>query len=317
MKKQKCDTCKKVFDKQLTNFDGQLWCEDCLTESTTLCHDCGARIYTSDAYYTADDYPICERCYDEHYFCCDGCGRVYHYDYCVDGYCEWCDVENGHSRPQACPDNKRYYSKSRWDLPVGVEIEAENGDYYSVYDDLAPNGFGVQEDGSLNGSGIEVQIPASNGGNTEKLISQACSTLSQNGFGISKRCGLHIHIEYPSRMKTIKRLLLMAYACEPIFYAVNPQSRKNSSYCQALNLAFKAGEIIRAKPQDIDKLFYSKRYFCPTKSKLRQFKRSKWNSCRYFGFNLHSLFHQNTVEFRYHGGTLSAEKITRWLKLLT
>lgn len=310
----KCNHCGGRFDEEeLITFDDRIWCEDCLNEETTVCADCDERIYLDDATYVNDD-PICERCYGDNYFQCEGCERYYHNDdYGEDGYCQYCLEE---SKPEVCPDNRRYYSKSRRDLPVGVEIEAEGGDYHDVYDDLADEGFGIQSDGSLNRSGIEIQVPASNGGSTGKLIRQACESLKENGFDISRRCGLHVHIEYPSRMKTIKRLLLMIYACEPVFYAINPRSRQSNNYCQSLNSAFTVHEIIQTKAGEIDRLFYSKKHPRLTESRVKNLKRMKWNDCRYFGFNLHSLFYQKTIEFRYHAGTMDSGKILCWIKLL-
>lgn len=174
----------------------------------------------------------------------------------------------------------------------------------------------MQDDGSLDSSGIEIQVPASSGRHIARLVQQACRSLEENGFDISRRCGLHVHIEYPSRMKTIKRLLLMIYACEPVFYAINPKNRQYSNFCQPLNKAFSVHEIIHTEAKGIDRLFYSKKHRDLTKSKVRDFKRAKWNECRYFGFNLHSLFYQKTVEFRYHAGTMSPFKIIRWLRFL-
>lgn len=309
-----CNTCKKAFDgDRLVSFDDRLWCPACLAEYTTICEDCGERIYTDDATYTADEYPVCDACCDANYFCCEACERVYHNEHMVNGVCEWC-YEDGECAT-AEPDNERYYFKSRRDLPVGVEIEAEGGDYMGVYDELSPKGFGVGKDGSLD-DGIEVQVPASNEGNTEKLIEQACESLRRNGFRISKRCGLHIHIEFPSRKKTIKRLLLMAYACEPILYAINPKSRRANGFCKPLASAFKASEIISADTGQIDKLFYSKGNSRITKCAIKYYKASKWNDCRYFGLNLHSLFYQGTIEFRYHAGTMEPGKIISWASLL-
>lgn len=174
----------------------------------------------------------------------------------------------------------------------------------------------VESDGSLGRHGIEIQVPASNGGTTENLVHQACQSLDDSGFEISKQCGLHVHIEYPSQWKTIKNLLLMIYACEPVFYAINPQSRQNNNFCQPLYKSFSVHEIVKAKAMEIDKLFYSKKHPDLTKRKIADFKKSKWNDCRYFGFNLHSLFYQKTVEFRYHSGTMEENKILRWIKLL-
>lgn len=308
-----CDTCEsRFYDQELTTFDSQLWCRDCLDEETTHCSDCGERVYVESVSYVSDE-PICESCYDNNYFQCENCGQCCHNDdYGEDGHCRYC----GGCKAEAQPDDKRYYSRSRKDPTVGVEIEAEGGSYSGVYDDLANEGFGVQTDGSLDSEGIEVQVPASNGDNTRKLVLQACQSLKDNGFDVSKRCGLHVHIEYLSRMKTIKRLLLMVYACEPVFYAINPKGRQDNDFCQPLRKAFSAHEIIQAQAKDIDKLYYSKKYTGLSESKVRDFKRSKWNQCRYFGFNLHSLFYQKTVEFRYHAGTISHQKIMYWIELL-
>jgi len=312
--KLKCNECgRKLNEEEATTFDDLLWCQDCLSRETTVCADCEERVYADEIRYAGDD-PICENCYDNNYFQCERCDRHYHHeDYGGDGCCRYCLEED---KPAIGPDNRRYRSKSRQDLPVGVEIEAEGGNYHGVYDDLASKGFGIQSDGSLASGGIEIQVPASNGCDTIKLVQQACRSLEENGFDISRRCGLHVHIEYPSRMKTIKRLMLMIYACEPIFYAINPQSRLDNNFCQPLNSAFSVHEIIRTKSQDIDKLFYSKRYTGLTKSKIRYFKMSKWNECRYFGFNLHSLFHQKTIEFRHHAGTMRPDKIIPWVHFL-
>jgi len=316
MKEIKCSGCQKLFaESKLTAFDDEMWCDECLSECTTICEDCGERIYTDDATYTVDERPICDRCYNENYFYCERCDRVYYYEHRVGDVCEWCSEDEDGGLPSKMPNDKRYYFRSRRDLPVGVEIEAEGGDYLAVYNELTPKGFGVEKDGSL-ANGIEVQVPASNNGNTEKLVKEACSAMKKHGFGISKRCGLHIHIEFPSRKRTIKKLLLTAYACEPVLYAVNPASRKDNSFCRPLASAFKIGEILSAKPEQIDKLFYSKRNSSTSEHALKIYKMHKWNDCRYFGFNLHSLFYRNTIEFRYHAGTMAPEKIISWINLL-
>jgi len=308
-----CDICGcRLYHEELVGFDNQLWCEACLDDETTCCADCGERVYLEQVTQVSDE-PICGNCYDNSYFQCEDCGQCFHNDdYGDSGCCRYC----GGCKAESQPDDRRYYSKSRRDPTVGVEIEAEGGSYDGVYDDLADDGFGVQSDGSLNNDGIEVQVPASNGKDTRKLVVQACQSLQDNGFDVSKRCGLHVHIEYLCRMRAVKRLLLMVYACEPIFYAINPKSRQDSNFCQPLRKAFKVHEIIQTQAKDIDKLYYSKKYTKLSKSEIRNFKRSKWNECRYFGFNLHSLFYQKTVEFRYHAGTISHQKIMSWIELL-
>jgi hypothetical protein len=108
----------------------------------------------------------------------------------------------------------------------------------------------------------------------------------------------------------------MIYACEPVFYALNPKSRQDNHYCQPLLKTFSVAEILKTKTIEIDQLFYSKKHHRLTKSRLKYFKKFKWNECRYFGFNLHSLFYQKTIEFRYHAGTMNPHKIIQWINFL-
>jgi hypothetical protein len=106
-----------------------------LCQETTSCVDCDERIYLDHAVSVGDE-PICARCFDNNYFHCDGCGAWYHNDnYGEDGYCQYC-VE---SKPESQPDNQRYYTKSRKDLSVGVEIEAEERDYHPPYRGFYPD----------------------------------------------------------------------------------------------------------------------------------------------------------------------------------
>jgi hypothetical protein len=108
----------------------------------------------------------------------------------------------------------------------------------------------------------------------------------------------------------------MIYACEPVFYAINPKSRQDNNFCQPINKTFTLAEIIKTKAKEIDKLFYSKRHRNLTIKEIENFKRLKFNACRYFGFNLHSLFYQKTVEFRYHAGTIDHKKKMRRIEVL-
>jgi len=315
----KCEECGEEISKSSDNtheHEGDFYCQDCWDDNFTYCNDCGDPMRRNQGYETDPGDLICEECYGDHYFTCEGCGGIFHEDdYGSEGLCRSCCKEREHET--SAPDNKRYVEKKSIyrDIPVGVEIEAEGGDYGKVEGILSDEGFGICEDGSLE-NGIEVQIPASNNGNNEKLIHKACKILNQNGFRISDRCGLHIHLGYPSRLKAIKNLLLLAYVCEPVFYAVNPKSREDNRYCYPVRRSFKLKNILEAKLDDIDKLFYYSKYGQLNKKQLKELKKQKYNDCRYYGFNLHSYFFRGTVEFRYHSGTTEPQKILKWIALL-
>lgn len=72
----KCSICGEVHERtDLTNFDNQLLCADCLNELTSVCSRCGARVWNSNCC-EGDDLILCESCYDHYYTTCDDCGRI-------------------------------------------------------------------------------------------------------------------------------------------------------------------------------------------------------------------------------------------------
>jgi len=342
--KTKTECCECTAKKDLTEFDGKWYCEACLDDKTVVCYNCDDRIWRGDSLNYCDDYYcetcfndlfctcdncgeseyedritfvggryICEHCYNGSYFYCEACGNNYHLDDCgSNNHCRFCEEDNDE---EASPNDKKYYKKSRKDIAIGIEIEAENGNYDDVYNELSDKGFGVCHDGSLE-NGIETQIPKSNNGNTEKLVKRACKCLENNNYEITKRCGLHVHFDYSSRATTIKNLLFTAYVIDDLLFALQPPSRQNNQYCLYLSDYFKLSEILTTDKKKIDRLFYRKREGKQTKNALARTKKQKYANSRYFGFNLHSLYYRKTAEFRHHAGTMNPEKILNWTELL-
>ena len=71
-----CSRCGEVHSmSELTIFDGQALCPDCLSKHTTNCTHCGIRIWIGDNAGT-EDMPLCQRCYDDHYVSCVECGAL-------------------------------------------------------------------------------------------------------------------------------------------------------------------------------------------------------------------------------------------------
>ena len=317
-----CDVCdKEIKRSQIKKYKKFLLCEDCWEKFLTTCNNCGRQISRSEAFQTMEIKTICKECFHRNYFRCNRCEHIFpNSQPHSNGMCEECLDEHNRENGILTPDNKRFVNeKNKYrDLPIGVELEAEledSEDYNQVYDELDGKGFGVCEDGSLN-QGVEVQIPASNGGQTEKLVEKACKVLNQYGY-IRDTCGLHIHIGYPSKLGAIKNAIIMGYVSEPILYGVNPASRYYSHYCQPIRKDFTLKQVIKAKIDDIDRLLYSKKYGRNTsKESMNRFKQEKYNECRYYGFNLHSFFYRGTIEFRHHSGTLEPVKIMNWATLL-
>lgn len=50
-------------EEELTEFNGRLYCEDCLDDLTLVCNDCGSRFLRTHNRSENDDFPICPECY--------------------------------------------------------------------------------------------------------------------------------------------------------------------------------------------------------------------------------------------------------------
>mgnify|MGYP002987870423 FL=1 len=87
---------------ELTEFNGRLYCLDCLDDLTLVCTDCGSHFLRTHNRSENDDFPICPECYDRDYTRCVRCGRIIDTDHCWypldndDPYCADCcsTIEN-------------------------------------------------------------------------------------------------------------------------------------------------------------------------------------------------------------------------------
>ena len=118
---------------ELTEFNGRLYCLDCLDDLTLVCTDCGSHFLRTHNRSENDDFPICPECYDRDYTRCVRCGRIIDTDHCWypldndDPYCADCcyTIENSPIHdyyfkpyPIFYGDGPRYF---------GVELEIDDG----------------------------------------------------------------------------------------------------------------------------------------------------------------------------------------------
>jgi len=294
------------------------YCPDCADEHVWYCCDCG-EAYDNDGWYEYGNGRLCQSCCESNYFTCGGCGEIFHND---DGF----STEDGTYCENCCPDEER----DAWSekiigkkagkfltIPrcIGVEIEAESGDY-SEAESNVPAKCGVTSDGSLDSTGIEIQTPPASLDEAEKIISDTCDALNDAGYEGTQACGLHVHIDaddFRDDTQKLIQLIRVVFSVEDILFSMLPPSRWHNHYCYKLShdycfSDFKDG----CDKENLDKLWYSSDDICDIKSR----KKYKSDSSRYHGFNLHSVFFRGTIEFRYHSGTTNKEKILRWAGIL-
>lgn len=196
-----------------------------------------------------------------------------------------------------------------------------NSEQIKELSDNLPEECGLAEDGSIS-SGIEILTPPlyldEQG---EKFIATVCRVAQEAGAEIDRTCGLHLHIgakdyiqSYNNNdIRKLRRLLKLYALVEDLFFAMLPPSRYTCSFCKPLSKIYAIEDIERLDTQeDFDFLWYKTREI----EKIAEAKKGKYNSSRYAGLNIHALlFRGNTIEVRYHSGTINAEKILHWVKL--
>lgn len=193
---------------QLRDFEGQLYCLDCLDELTAICDHCGQRFRRSGMH-EEQDMSLCRSCLDEYAYC-SGCGRLVLHDdlhYLSseddDGYCDTCfnarsqRIQNYYYKP-----NPIFYGAGiRY---FGVELEIDEGgesdrrasrlmsisnrDHEHIY---------IKHDGSLeNGMEIVTHPMTLDYHLTEMPWADVVAEAVHMGYTSHKccTCGLHVHV---------------------------------------------------------------------------------------------------------------------------
>ena len=146
-------------------FEGEAYCRDCLEEETTICIQCGARIFADDSE-GDDETPLCGSCFERYYNRCDACGRLIlqedeYFDEDSDRtLCYHCMKQGAILNYSYKPDPIFYGTDSN--LYLGVELEIDDGD--GSHEDAkeilrianaAGSHIYIKHDGSLD-SGFEI-----------------------------------------------------------------------------------------------------------------------------------------------------------------
>ena len=182
----------------------------------------------------------------------------------------------------------RGYSQSP--LPPGADLAVE-------YDSSVQ---GETEYRGISWHSVELKTRILNGyDDWERIVPRALAIAKYMGARVNASCGHHVHIAFPEVQDdpTVTRSLYnLIKRVEPVVYGFVAPSRRTSGYCQPI--------------PDEAKLLHR----CRT---VQCYKRAlaHWN--RRTGLNLTHLFDPAPrIEFRWHHGTLDAEKARHWLRFL-
>jgi len=281
-----------------------------------LCHLCCGEISDGHVHIGIDGVMCCSECFLEHYRYCDDCGGVTtlanaYYDEGNDEYyCENCcqrensddsDLVTFESESINLSNTTFKHLRDKRCFGVELEIDRKELPYQKIKESTK---FGSKYDGSL-GCGAEFVSPILQGDIGFNEIQRLCNIVGN--INVGRRSGFHVHFDARDlRWQSIKKIWMVYNIFEGVLYSMLPNSRTANTYCRKSNMTVANIKKI-ASAEDLQDIWYSQN---PENS-----ENDHYNQTRYLGFNLHSYFHQSTIEIRYHSGTINFEKIINWIKI--
>ena len=318
--KKTCIGCD-YSSKEPTDFreiSGDTICEECVDREYVRCHESGDLIHRDDARFVdgINDY-VHEDYYYDYYGQCGDCDYTTHSDYLVwsEGaecyYCEDCyrgeavDLSDPPSGGIALVDSETYKRNKRKRF-VGVECEVEGLENFEMGRVDGLKGWRATGDGSLNNGGVEFISTPMNGDRLYEGIESLSRYLRMSSAEVNQACGLHVHVNAMDLYhQELKGVLYVARKLEPLLYAMQPESRRGSTWCREMRISKREMDNI-----DSDDSFINMWYDGNVST-------DKYHDSRYHGLNLHARVYLGTVEFRYHTGTINARKMKCWAEICT
>ena len=172
----------------------------------------------------------------------------------------------------------------------------------------------VMRDSSVTGGGAEIVSPICRYEDLE-TIQNVARAVKAIGARTDSTCGIHIHIDGARfNASELARLAKLTYSQEDLIVkALQSESRiagNGSVPCRQVDEYFierlrQAGTL--GSIEQLNRAWYG--------SDNGYRSQDHYDSSRYAGLNLHSVFYRGTVEFRYFNATLHAGKIKSYIQL--
>lgn len=342
-----CFDCEDKLGKEFRIYNDHKYCEQCYLEIRLVCSWCDAKedkipefietiVEGKDKQVSVI---LCQKCLSSLERChSEGCSVLFKHE--DESVCENCKHPHckAHAEAHNCKTMEPTYlwrnaSRERLigdptkaesiKIPrcVGLELEAVNGKPENLGDKVDRR-IGISHDGSLSGDvPLELQTPPASTSELEKIIHNATKALQSVDYEVNKSCGVHIHLDsddFRDDANKVFHLLTTYYAIEPVLFAMLPKSRRNNKYAQPLRNWIDEPRMMMLSrvghwtTQSLELEWYKTRR---RDDVLNYKQRTKYDSSRYHGFNLHALFKNGHIEYRYHHGSLNGKKITNWINL--
>ena len=341
----RCEICGEEITGTVYEFEGTTMCEDCYSEHTFKCEECGERHWESESHWVEDEM-ICYYCYVNETFCCEECNatllrrsdagdsRFSLCEDCRDNYyvsCEDCDClirednawyQNGNPFCRECYDEKR------------------EPDYIHSYNyKPEPKFRGFTENYRYFGVELEIALGGEDEENAEEFLQILNGdTSSEVNAYIKHDSSLENGMEIVSQPATLNYHKTMINWEEFMKRAIHRGYRSHKSDCCGLHVHVSRdtfGDDSDIQNQNIAKLIYFVEKFWAEMfrfSRRTEYTIQRWASrygyektaeevyekARNYGdrYKNINLCNRSTIEFRFFRGTLKYNTFIATLQLV-
>lgn len=195
---------------------------------------------------------------------------------------------------------------------IGVELEvavSKPSMSQLIMDTIDKWGGRIVHDGSLPDSGYEINTAPASGRTFETQINEICAILKAANAGITKECGMHVHIDTRDLdWFAIRRLARLYEAVDSALRLCVPESRRANTFATAPK---RAKGLVGKEQKHIRDGFRQVLYKLTPQDKRKK-PTDKGGDYHYDALNLHSYTVRGTVEYRLAAGTVTPERVIEW-----
>lgn len=141
-------------------------------------------------------------------------------------------------------------------------------------------------------------------------LQEVVRSIRRCGAKVDSSCGIHIHVgSAPFDAKALTNLVKMVNKQERLIkYALGVSDSRRNRWCRSIDASF-IENLERRRPRSLDAInaaWYGRHNDRP----------QHYDSTRYRGVNLHSVWFRGTIEFRWFDATLHAGKVKAYIQFI-
>ena len=125
--------------------------------------------------------------------------------------------------------------------------------------------------------------------NRKDLITKVMKVLNDNECSVNESCSIHVHLDLRNKsMSRVRTVFYNLVKCSELMFSLQEDHRRNSTYCETNRYETYTGTL----------------------------NRDTGNNARRRAINAHSYRRFSTLEIRLHHGSLDADEVLTFIKLL-